>query len=85
MSRILLYGSKVRGDAVPDSDIDILVVLKEMGLTYDEIHRITLISAPICLKYNVLLSEIPIKEERIISNEKTLFIENVLREGIVLV
>ncbi|MFN3966945.1 MAG: nucleotidyltransferase domain-containing protein, partial [Endomicrobiia bacterium] len=40
LTRVILYGSKARGDAVPDSDIDILVVLKNMKSGYDEISKI---------------------------------------------
>jgi predicted nucleotidyltransferase len=84
LSRVILYGSKACGDAEPDSDIDILVVLRKKNSNYDEIHRITEISAPICLRYDLLLSEIPVKEDEIISDEKTLFMENVLKEGLLL-
>lgn len=80
--RIILYGSKVRGDSVPESDIDLLVVLKNMDLTYDEISKITEISAPICLKYNVVISALPKKEEMVFTDYKTIFIYNVLKEGI---
>ena len=82
LSRVILYGSKARGDATEDSDIDVLVVLKDIDRKHDEIHRITEISAPICLKYDLLISAIPVREEMILSEEKTLFIETVLKEGI---
>ena len=38
--QFILFGSKARGDAEPDSDIDLLIVTAKK-LTYNESHRIT--------------------------------------------
>ena len=84
LSRLILYGSKARGDAAQYSDIDILAVLKKMELRYDEIDKITRISAPICLKYDLPISVFPIEKTWVDADYKTIFIHNVLKEGILL-
>jgi len=84
LSKVILYGSKARGDSEPDSDIDLLVVLKNMRSSYEEIDRIGEIRASICLKYNVVISVIPRNEERFNDSYKTIFIYNVINEGVVL-
>jgi uncharacterized protein len=41
LERIILYGSRARGDNAPDSDLDILIVLKNAGPIYREIvHQV---------------------------------------------
>jgi len=47
LERLVLYGSQARGDAEPDSDIDVLVVLKDLGRRWDESRRVSEIRADI--------------------------------------
>jgi uncharacterized protein len=54
IARISLFGSKARGDASPESDIDVLVVLKENSpYTRQGIRRL---AARISLEFDVLIS-----------------------------
>jgi uncharacterized protein len=40
-ARIVLFGSRARGDASPDSDYDIAVFLEGLASRFDEIQRLT--------------------------------------------
>ena len=82
LARLILYGSKARGDSEAGSDIDILVVLKKMGATYSEIENISRIETPICLENDMVISSIPIEEKWVNADYKTIFVHNVLKEGI---
>lgn len=79
---IRLFGSKARGDFRKESDMDILVLMKEIAL--DEKDWIIDASFDLLLKYNVLISPIVIAEERYqnLLRLQTAFIRNVMKEGI---
>ena len=62
VTRVILFGSKARGDAEPDSDIDLLV-LTSCPVTTELRHEITHRLCGINLDYDVCLSRIAVSEE----------------------
>jgi len=81
LSRVILYGSKARGEATEDSDIDILVVLKDIKNQSVEKMKIRQISWEICYKYDLLLSVI-VRSEQDYLRKDTPLLMNVEKEGI---
>jgi len=79
---VRLFGSKVKGGFRRESDIDLLVLMKEVAL--DEKDWIIDASFDLLLKYNVLISPIVIAEKRYqnLLRLQTAFVRNVAREGI---
>ena len=58
--RIRLYGSYARGDAYPGSDIDVLLIFPEKVKQAEEIRRLGALLAEINLRYQVLVSLLPV-------------------------
>lgn len=59
---IYLYGSKARGDARKDSDIDVLVIIDSEKKEDD--HKVTDISFDIMLKHGVFLSVMVLSKKK---------------------
>lgn len=78
---IYLYGSYARGDYHPDSDVDVLIVLKGEVKPTREIDRISDRVADICLEHNVLIATFPVSEAWLKQRKSPLF-ENVRKEGV---
>ena len=78
---IILYGSWARGEATENSDIDLLIILKGEIAPGREIDRMIDIITEINLKYNILLSIVPVSEEDYNKINSPLLI-NIRREGI---
>ncbi len=61
---VYLYGSYARGDFDPESsDIDVLVVLAGDVRPGEETGRYSEILSEICLKYDVLISTVPVSTD----------------------
>lgn len=80
--QMVLFGSQARGDASPDSDIDVLVVLKGPIHWLTESERISHIVAELSLQYAELINCSFMDEDEFQQQNEPL-LRNVRREGIV--
>ena len=93
--RIILYGSYARGDAAPDSDVDVMVVVawEEQRLPdgfyrsmYCDPRWETIVDAAhdVSLEYGVWVSPLVVGENRYAAHQRWSFFKEVRREGVVL-
>ncbi|MCD6327318.1 nucleotidyltransferase domain-containing protein [bacterium] len=80
LKKIILFGSRARGDNDPESDYDILLVVDEVT---PDVKRISLdVSGECFCEYSRLFPAIPISEERFKNDLYEPFLINARREGI---
>lgn len=84
-AKAILYGSEARGDAGPDSDVDLLILVDGDKMTLAEEEAITLPLYELELKTGVSISPL-VMLRKLWENRpfKTPFYINVMNEGIVL-
>ncbi|MBI4738762.1 nucleotidyltransferase domain-containing protein [Candidatus Woesearchaeota archaeon] len=78
----MLFSSQARGDAEPDSDIDVMVVLKDAVDACTKINRISHFLAALCLDYAVLVSCVFTSEEHFQTQKNAYFFRNVHQQCI---
>ena len=81
-AKIYLYGSRARGDARPDSDWDLLILLNRDSITHEQVETIRYPLYDVELEAGEVFSAIFYPEKE--WNKKhsvTPFYENVMREG----
>ena len=81
LEAIYLFGSQARGEARPDSDIDVLVVVRGDFDYADLIRRTSPVVSALSLQYDIVLSRAFVSKERF-AQEESPFLLNVRREGI---
>ncbi len=81
LERMVLFGSQARGDAAPDSDVDVLVVLHGDVRPGEEIERTGAVVSEVALRHDTAISRVFVSAERF-QDELTPFLRNVLGEGV---
>lgn len=79
IERVVLYGSRARGDARPDSDYDVAVFLKQSGSFWEEAGRIAIVETDILYETGAVIHAIPFRADAIRSH--TAFMRELRREG----
>ena len=82
--RAILYGSRARGDARPDSDWDILVLLDKERITLEDMDNITYPIRELGWNLNEMINPIMFTEKEWKAKSFTPFYKNVTKEGITL-
>jgi uncharacterized protein len=80
LERVLLFGSRARGDARPDSDWDVAVFLRGYDGGLDELFRLADLSYDLMMETGEVLSIKPFAPHEL--GKRTLFMHNLRQEGV---
>lgn len=81
LKRLMLFGSRARGDANPESDVDVLVVLEGPISSYEEAKRTSRVATQAAAYRGAVLSFIHMSAEEFSGGQRPL-VQSVKEEGI---
>jgi uncharacterized protein len=80
LERVVLYGSRARGDHQADSDYDIAVFIRDPGTLGEEIHRLASLTNDILIDTGAVISATPFRAGAY--RERTGFMHEVRQDGL---
>jgi len=78
---LYLFGSRARGDAEPDSDADVAVVLDEFEYESSELRAMAPVLNRLSLEHDTILAAVPIRHADWLDRRTSLLL-NLRREGV---
>lgn len=81
LHQVILFGSYSRGEARPDSDLDVLIVVKGEFDYASLIRQTSELAAKISLEHDIVISRAFVSRDQF-RNEQLPFLINIRREGI---
>jgi len=81
LESVILYGSQARGETRADSDIDVLVIVRDEADYGELIQRTSALVSTLSLEYDVVISRAFASKSRF-DRERSPFFLNVRREGV---
>ena len=79
LDRVVLFGSRSRGDAEPDSDFDLLVTVRSLQKT--DRKRVFDVAADLSLEYGTVLAVLLLPATDFTEDRYFYLYENIQREG----
>lgn len=84
-AQAILFGSEARGDARPDSDIDLLILVDKDRVSLSDESRITDDLYNIEFETGVMINpKVITRKQWDVASRFTLFYQNVMKEGVLL-
>jgi predicted nucleotidyltransferase len=80
IERVVLFGSRARGDARPDSDYDVAVFLRDMSDRFAELYRLADLSTDILGDTGEFVHAMPYRAGAY--DERTPLMREIRREGV---
>lgn len=78
--QVILFGSHARGEATPESDVDVLVMVPEWGVSV--VEKLIELAWEVSIEAGLLLSVVPVDTRRLALMRESPFFQTVQREGI---
>jgi uncharacterized protein len=79
LSRVVLFGSRARGDAMPDSDYDVAVFLNDFIDRWSEMERLVPVVTDILYEQGAFIHAMPYRAGA--ERERTPLMHEIRREG----